>query len=88
MGCQIGDATDGVALYLDIGRHHLPNQRRQPSEGNDQDFIFGYMVSISIFGSPKTPPPYQAESLEHTVDCKIAQCRTGSSLHFNVRTLQ
>jgi hypothetical protein len=39
MGCQVGDTADGIALHFDVGRHHLTDQRGQPSEGDNQDFV-------------------------------------------------
>jgi hypothetical protein len=39
VGCQVSDTTDGVTLHFNIGRHHLADQRGQPSESDDQDFV-------------------------------------------------
>lgn len=36
---KIGYTSDRIALYLNIGGHHLADQGRQPPEGDDQDLV-------------------------------------------------
>ena len=38
---EIGDAPNGVALYLDIRRVHLLDQWRQPSQCDNGDLVLG-----------------------------------------------
>lgn len=38
---EVRDAPNSIALDLDVGRHHLANERGQPAELNDQDFVVG-----------------------------------------------
>jgi hypothetical protein len=33
--CQVGDTADGIALNLDVRRHHLLDERLQPAELDD-----------------------------------------------------
>lgn len=47
MGSQVGDTPDRIALNLNIGRYHLVNQRRQPSQGDNQHLVIGYMLSVT-----------------------------------------
>lgn len=52
MCSQIRDASDGVALHLDIGRVHLLDQGRQSTESDYGDFVLSYksqqaLVAIS-----------------------------------------
>lgn len=40
--CQIRDASNGIALDLDVGGEHLPSERCQSSKLHDEDFVLGY----------------------------------------------
>ena len=38
---EVGDAPHGVALYLDIRRVHLLDERREAAECDDGDLVLG-----------------------------------------------
>lgn len=78
---QVRNTSDGVALYLYIRRHHLADQRGQPSEGDDQDFVLGYIVSV-------TGKTVESRQGVRTIYSKVAQCRAGGSLDLNIGTLE
>lgn len=40
MGRQVGNASNCITLYLDIGRHHLPDEGRQSAELDNGNFVF------------------------------------------------
>lgn len=39
MSSQVGNASDRIALNLNILGHHLADKRSQPSQGNNQDLV-------------------------------------------------
>lgn len=78
---QVGDTADSIALHLDVGRHHLSDQRSQPSKLDNQDFVFGY-------DSCQLQPKKCTFIWRHTVDGKIPQRGTSSSLYFDVGVLE
>jgi hypothetical protein len=41
VGGQVGDASDGIALDLDIGRVHLLDEGSQATEGDNGDLVLG-----------------------------------------------
>ena len=51
MGGQVGDATDGVALDLDVGREHLPDQGFQASEFDDRELVVGVDGEVAERGA-------------------------------------
>lgn len=51
MGRQVCDATDSIALYFNVWRHHLPYERGETTEQYDQDFVFSCPEHISLYVS-------------------------------------
>jgi hypothetical protein len=49
--CEIRNASDGVALHLDVGRVHLLDQGRQPPQRDDGDLVLGYCWSAEVHGT-------------------------------------
>jgi hypothetical protein len=41
VGSEIRYTTHGIALDLNVWRHHLSYERRQTSEADYRDFVFG-----------------------------------------------
>ena len=41
VGRQVGDASDGITLHLDVRRHHLTDQRRQSTQQDNRNFVLG-----------------------------------------------
>lgn len=39
MGGEVGDASDGVALNLNVGREHLSDERVETSKSNDESLV-------------------------------------------------
>ena len=65
---EVGDAADGVALHLDVGRHHLSDEGSQATQEDDGDFVLRCQaVSIVMLedftivkgdrGARASPPP-------------------------------
>jgi hypothetical protein len=48
MGCQVRDAANRIALYLDIRRHHLADKRRKPTKLHNKYFVFRYNRSDNL----------------------------------------
>jgi hypothetical protein len=46
MCSEIRDAADGIALYFDVGRVHLPYQRYEAVEFYYLDLVLGYDMSV------------------------------------------
>ncbi len=49
VGCQVGDATNRIALNLDVWRHHLADKRSEASKEYNSDLILGYTRSDTIY---------------------------------------
>lgn len=60
---QISDATDGVALHLDILGHHLADQRRQSTKLDNGDLVVGCARSDNGI---------QLDCYRHTVYSQVA----------------
>jgi hypothetical protein len=43
--CKIGDASDSVALHLNIRRQHLSNERSQSTKLDNKDLVIGCSTS-------------------------------------------
>lgn len=41
MSSEVGDAADGVALDLDVGREHLTDERLESTELDDGNLVLG-----------------------------------------------
>lgn len=41
VGGEVGDASDGVALHLNVGREHLTDERIETSQSNDESLVLG-----------------------------------------------
>ena len=48
MGGEVGDASDGVALDLDVGRQHLSDERVQSSESDDERLVLGWVGTSEV----------------------------------------
>lgn len=44
MSREVGDATDGVTLHLNIGRVHLADQWVESAQLDDEDFVVCYVT--------------------------------------------
>lgn len=71
MRCKIRDASNSIALNLNIGRKHLTNQGFQSAERDNEEFVFSCTVSIG-------------QTLVPTIHGQISQRRTGRSLNFRI----
>lgn len=80
MGGQVRNTSNGIALHLHIRRHHLADQRGQPSEGDDQDLVLSYVVSATEH--------CQRPEETRTIYSKVAQRGASSSLDLNIGTLE
>lgn len=76
---QVGDASDGVALDLDVGRVHLLDQGRQAAESDNGDLVLSCEQSVRACEGCGVAP---------TVDCEVAQGGTRGSLHLDVGVLE
>jgi hypothetical protein len=83
MSSQISHTTDSVALDLNVWAEHLPNQRFQAAEFDDQQFVIRY----SNFEAEITTKPND-ERAPLTVHGQIAEGCAGGSLHFCVMTAE
>lgn len=41
VGSEVSDTSNGVALHLDVGRHHLPDQRSKASQHDYRHLVLG-----------------------------------------------
>ena len=48
---QICDATDGIALYLDIRGQHLTNEWFKAAKSDDEKFVIGCCALASVYQS-------------------------------------
>lgn len=90
MRSQVGDASYGVALDLDVGRKHLSDQRRQATELDDEDLVFGCRLGRTqqlAAGRLSDAGSTSWRKWLLTVDRKVAKCSTGSPLDLDVRAL-
>jgi hypothetical protein len=39
MGCQVGNAPHSIALDLNVGTEHLPDERLEPAELDNQNLV-------------------------------------------------
>lgn len=77
---EVGDASDGVALHLDVGRVHLLDQRRQAAERDNGHLVLGCGGSVGRVR--------RLGACGRTVDGEVAQGGTGGTLHLNVWVLE
>ena len=42
MCSEIGDTSDSITLYLDVGAEHLANERLEPTQLDDKQLIFSW----------------------------------------------
>lgn len=67
MCCQVGNASDCIALYFDVRRHHLANQGLQTTKLDDGDFVFSWKGEQMVCGIRALTycslPDYQGQHL-------------------------
>jgi hypothetical protein len=50
VGSQVGDASDGVALNLNVGRKHLTDKGLEAAELDDGELVLGCLRQASVHG--------------------------------------
>jgi len=85
MSGQVGDASYSVALYFNIGRQHLSDQRLQSSQPDDQKLVLGCLVH-----KPMSASRHSAlfAPVRLTIHSQVAQRRTRCSLNLGIVTAQ
>lgn len=41
MSGEVGDASDGIALDFNVGREHLPDERLESAERDNEQLVLG-----------------------------------------------
>jgi hypothetical protein len=77
---QVRYTADRITLHLHVGRHHLADERGQPSEGDDQDLVFSYIGSVTGAG--------HGASAMHTIYSQVAQRGAGGPLDLDIGALE
>ncbi len=75
---QIRHTTNGIALYLNVGAEHLPNERLKTTKFDDEQLV----VSCRATSAPKSA---QAGNVR-TIYSQVSQGRACSPLHFGIVT--
>lgn len=101
MRCEVGDAANGVALHLDVGAEHLPNQWLEPPKLDDEKLVLGCGSKGAQMGkatSCESTYAFNAPWKEHqcirisrgalTVDSEVTQCCACRPLHLHVVALE
>ena len=76
---EIRYAPHSIALDLDVGRQHLPDERAKATQQDDQDLVFRYRSSAICLAGQK---------LQRTVYGQVSQSRAGGSLYFDIGALK
>lgn len=77
---QIRNAANGIALYFDIWRLHLLDQRCEATKHDDCDFVFRCTASA---------PNFEQLLFElHTVDSQITESGARRTLDFDVSAVK
>jgi hypothetical protein len=84
VGGQVGDASDGIALDLDVGRVHLLDEGSQATEGDNGDLVLGcgWLAAVDAVCV------CMLRVDGRTVDSQVAQGGARCSLDLEIRVLE